>query len=99
MRHKIIPILIIMIFSISGISFVVTENLGSQEIIFLSYLTFWEGTVNLIRNTTFEVTASNSKNSYIVSSTTALAALDSASKMGKFDYTIDDQWYDQFGSL
>jgi len=59
----------------------------------------WEGNVTLVKNTTFEVTAYNSGKSYTISSTTALGALDAASKKGDFDYTVNDKWYAQFGSL
>ncbi len=99
MGNKIVAI-IVMAIQLMIVTFsLVAENLDSQDILFLHDPPFWEGTVNLIRNTTFEVTAFSSGNSYIISSTTALGALHSASKMGNFGYTIDDQWYDQFGSL
>jgi hypothetical protein len=60
---------------------------------------FWEGTVTLVENTTIDITAHNSGASYTIASTTVLGALDAASKQGAFDYTVTDEWYDQFGSL
>lgn len=99
MRNKIVPIIVVAIQLMIAISFAVAGNLDSQDTLLLQHPPFWEGSVNLIRNTTFEVTVSISGNSYSVSSTTALGALNSASKMGDFDYVIDDHWYDQFGSL
>lgn len=59
---------------------------------------FWEGDVVLIKNTTFTVVAESGK-SYTISYTTALGALDMASKAGNFSYTVSDEWYEQFGSL
>ena len=60
---------------------------------------FWEGNVTLIRNSTFEVVAHNSGETYRISSTTALGALDEASRKGNFSYTINDEWWDQYESL
>ena len=60
---------------------------------------YWEGDVTLIKNTSFTVTAHNSGKNYTISYTTALGALDAASKIGNFDYTVNDEWYEQYGSL
>ncbi|KAA0007605.1 MAG: DUF4430 domain-containing protein [Thermoplasmata archaeon] len=71
----------------------------SQKIIEPFPEPFWEGDVTLVKNTTFVVTAHNSGKTYKLSSTTALGALDRASKEGNFDYTVNDKWYKQYGSL
>ena len=75
------------------------EMSHSQKIIEPLPEPFWEGNVTLVKNTTFEVTAYNSGKTYKVSSTTALGALDKASKKGDFAYTVNDKWYEQYGSL
>ena len=99
MRNKAVATIVMTIQLMIVISSLVAENLDSKEILFSHDPLFWEGSVNLIRNTSFEVTAPSSGNNYLIGSTTALGALHSASKMGNFCYVIDDQWYDQFGSL
>jgi hypothetical protein len=60
---------------------------------------FWEGEVTLTENTTFNVTAHNSGESYEINQTTALGALDAASAKGGFNYTISDEWYASYGSF
>jgi len=70
-----------------------------RDALFLNDPPFWEGTATLIRNATFTVTGHTSGKTYTVSSTTALGALNSASRQGDFSYTISDQWYEQYGSL
>ena len=58
----------------------------------------WEGSVFLTENETFSLTAHNSGKSYEVNLTTALGALDAASK-GRFSYTVSDEWFETYGSL
>lgn len=60
---------------------------------------FWEGEVVLAENATFIVTAHNSGREYDIARTTALGALDIASREGGFNYTVNDKWYDKYGSL
>ena len=74
-------------------------GVASQKVIEPLPEPFWEGDVTLVKNTTFEVTAYNSGKTYKLSSTTALGALDKASKKGNFDYTVNDKWYQQYDSL
>ena len=59
----------------------------------------WEGEVTLIENTTVNVTAYNSGESYEINQTTALGALDAAAEAGGFNYTVSDEWYASWGSL
>ncbi|RLG35249.1 hypothetical protein DRN97_00350 [Methanosarcinales archaeon] len=60
---------------------------------------FWEGEVTLLENTTVNVTAHNSGESYEINQTTALGALDAAAEAGGFNYTVSDEWYASWGSL
>lgn len=60
---------------------------------------FWEGNVTLTRNTTFDVTAHNSGKTYEINRTTALGALDAAAEKGRFNYTVSDEWYEEYGLL
>ena len=60
---------------------------------------FWEGEVTLIENTTVNVTAHGSGESYAINQTTALGALDAAAEAGGFNYTVSDEWYASWGSL
>ncbi|MCK4735860.1 MAG: DUF4430 domain-containing protein, partial [Methanophagales archaeon] len=60
---------------------------------------FWEGDVTLIENTTVTVTAHDSGESHEINQTTALGALDAASGVGGFNYTVSDEWYASWGSL
>jgi hypothetical protein len=60
---------------------------------------FWEGNVTLVADTAFTVVVDSSGESYDVSRTTALGALDAAAAQGGFSYTINDEWYDQYGAL
>ncbi|KAF5413590.1 MAG: Outer membrane protein assembly factor BamB [Candidatus Methanophagaceae archaeon] len=57
----------------------------------------WEGNVTLTENTSFNVTAHNSGNSYELNRTNALGALDAAAETGKFNYSVSDEWYASFG--
>ncbi|MHC1610028.1 MAG: outer membrane protein assembly factor BamB family protein [Candidatus Methanospirareceae archaeon] len=59
----------------------------------------WEGEVTLTENTTVNVTAHNSGESYEINQTTALGALDAAAEKGGFNYTISDEWYASYGSF
>ena len=59
----------------------------------------WQGDVTLINGTTFDKTAHNSGVSYEINRTTALGALDAAAEEGVFNYTMNDEWYEQYGSL
>jgi len=61
--------------------------------------TSWEGEVTLTANTTVNVTAHNSGESYEINQTTALGALDAAAEAGGFNYTISDDWYASWGSF
>ncbi|RLF34296.1 MAG: hypothetical protein DRN21_03235 [Thermoplasmata archaeon] len=85
------------------VAVLVTTVTVVEKCVAVDYVTldppFWEGDVSLVKNTTFEVIADNSGNTYIISSTTALGALDAASRQGGFDYSVNDEWYAQFGSL
>ena len=65
---------------------------AAQEII-------WQGDITLTHGTTFNVTAHNSGKSYVLSRTTALGALDTASEKGDFNYTVSDEWYVSYDSL
>lgn len=95
MRHILVEIgvFLIVVTAITGANkFVAEENLIFDP-------PFWEGDVYLVKNSTLEVTAHNSGKTYRIRSTTALGALDTASMLGNFDYTVNDEWYEQFGSL
>jgi len=59
----------------------------------------WQGNVTLINETTFNITAHNSGVSYELDRTTALGALDAAAEEGVFNYTMNDEWYELYGSL
>jgi hypothetical protein len=56
---------------------------------------FWEGNVTLAENATFNVTAENSGMEYTVGVQTALGALDATG----LNYTVTDEYYEQYGSL
>jgi hypothetical protein len=58
----------------------------------------WEGDVTLIKNAKFRVYAKSGRE-YKINHATALGALNEASKIAGFSYTIDDSWYAQYGSL
>ncbi len=58
----------------------------------------WEGDVNLFENAKFRVIAKSGKE-YRINHATALGALNEASKIAEFSYTVDDSWYIQYGSL
>jgi outer membrane protein assembly factor BamB len=60
---------------------------------------FWEGEVTLTANTTFNVTAQNSGESYELNRTTALGALAAVAEQGNFNYTLSDLWYASFNAL
>ncbi|NIM44948.1 MAG: hypothetical protein GTN80_03895 [Nitrososphaeria archaeon] len=53
--------------------------------------TIWSGTVSLSGDFTF--TAHNSGNTYTMSAESPLGALEAASNIGGFSYTVNDQWY------
>jgi hypothetical protein len=59
----------------------------------------WQGDVTLINGTMFDKTAHNSGVSYEIDRTTALGALDAAAEEGVFNYTMNDEWYELYGSL
>jgi hypothetical protein len=59
----------------------------------------WEGEVTLIENTTVNMIAYNSGESYEINQTTALGAFDAAAEAGGFKYTVSDEWYASWGSL
>ncbi|MEA3255269.1 MAG: hypothetical protein U9Q22_05495 [Candidatus Altiarchaeota archaeon] len=44
-----------------------------------------------------EIHCYNSGNNYIINGTSVLVALDSASELGGFDYTVSDKWYPSMG--
>ena len=52
----------------------------------------WEGEVTLTENSTFNITAHNSGESYEINQTTALGALDAAAEKGGFNYTVSDEY-------
>ncbi|MEM1513530.1 MAG: Ig-like domain-containing protein [Candidatus Thermoplasmatota archaeon] len=58
----------------------------------------WEGDVVLIKNAKFRVIAKSGRE-YKINHATALGALNEASKIAGFSYTVDDSWYEQYGSL
>ena len=60
---------------------------------------YWEGSVMLVEDSQITVVAGDDFKSYTISGTSALAALDAAATAGGFDYTINDDWYDQYGAL
>jgi hypothetical protein len=99
MRKKTLVIFVLGIVVITIMPPMVAKNPDRGNTLFVQDPPFWEGSVTLIRNATFEVTAHNSGKIYTISCNTALGALHTASKLGNFDYNINDQWYDQFGSL
>ena len=59
----------------------------------------WEGNVTLTENTSFNVTAHNSGDSYELNRTNALGALDAAAEIGEFNYSVSDEWYASYGSF
>jgi len=58
----------------------------------------WSGEVALDSGT-LTLTADNSGEEYTINQTCALAALIRAADAGGFNYTINDSWYDDYGSL
>jgi hypothetical protein len=60
---------------------------------------YFEGDVVLTKDSFIRVHADNSDTYYTVSGTSALAALDAASQIAGFDYSINDDWIDSFGLL
>lgn len=99
MKKNMLVILSLGVFLLSMMSSIYAQDTYRKDVLYCNDPPFWEGTVTLINNATFKVTIPTSGKTYTVYCTTALGALDSASKRGNFDYTIDDQWYDQYGSL
>ncbi len=59
----------------------------------------WSGEVDLYEGNFTVIPANNPNATYQVSSTTAIAALDTASKAGGFDYEVSDSWYASYGSF
>ncbi len=76
--------------------FIGVDNVG---VLAFRYSVFWGGDVTLIENTTVNVTAYNSGESYAINQTTALGALDAAADAGEFNYTVSDEWYTSYGSF
>ena len=58
----------------------------------------WDGEVD-ITSGTVNVTADNSGVEYTISSTCAMYALIKSAEAGGFNYSINDSWYDTYGSL
>ena len=58
---------------------------------------FWSGDVSL-GSGTFNVTA-DSGVEYTINRTCALASIIGAAKVGGFDYTINDSWYESYGTI
>ena len=58
----------------------------------------WDGSVDRIPGTV-NVTADNSGEEYTISSTCAMYATIRAAEAGGFNYSISDDWYDDYGSL
>ena len=56
----------------------------------------WNGTVEL-KQGNFTIMANG--NSYEVSNLTALGALNAANLVARFNYTVNDKWYESWGSL
>ena len=76
--------------------FIGVDNLG---VLAFRDAAFWEGEVTLREIATVTVTAHNSGESYEITQTTALGALDAAAEVGGFNYTISDEWYASWGCL
>lgn len=60
---------------------------------------YFEGDVVLTKDSVIRVYADTSDTYYSVSGTSALAALDAASQIAGFEYSINDAWMDSFGLL
>ena len=58
----------------------------------------WNGSIDLIPGTV-DVNADNSGEEYTISSTCAMYATIRAAEVGGFNHSIDDAWYDDYGSL
>ena len=99
MKKNILVILSLWILLVILMPSIYAQNTDRKDLLYGNNPPFWEGTVTLINNATFKVNAHASGKTYTVFCTTALGALEGASRHGNFVYTIDDQWYDQFGSL
>jgi hypothetical protein len=99
MRKKMLVVFLLGVLLITLMPSIYAENIYRKDTLYCNDPPFWEGTVTLIKKATFKVNAPTSGKTYTVFCTTALGALDRASRRGNFGYTIDDQWYDQFGSL
>jgi hypothetical protein len=85
------------------IALIVLSNIFSGQISIEAYEyndpPFWMGEVTLVENSYIKITANNSGITYNVSATSSLGALDAASKLGEFEYIVNDVWYDSFGLL
>jgi hypothetical protein len=92
--RKILPIIIVSaILFMAAASALVTEQPADDETGDMAV--FWEGNVTLAENATFNVTAENSGTEYSVDTQTALGALEATG----LNYTVTDEYYEQFGSL
>ncbi len=92
--RKILPIIIVSaILFISAASALVTEQPADNETGDMA--AFWKGNVTLAENATFNLTADNSGTNYTVDTRTALGALEATG----LNYTVTDEFYEQFGSL
>lgn len=58
----------------------------------------WNGSIDLIPGTV-DVTADNSGEEYTISSTCAMYATIKAAEKGGFNYSISDDWYDDYNAL
>ena len=90
MNKKGFAVLLSVILLISAMS-VTMSSAAEPEI-------FWQGDVILAEGV-FDITAHNSGETYTMSRTTALGALDAAAVKGGFSYTVDDTWYFSWKSL
>ena len=73
-------------------------TVGGGSVYAFGPTTIWNGDVAL-GSGTFNVTADNSGKEYAINRACALAALIRAAEAGGFNYTINDSWYESYGSL
>ena len=73
-------------------------TVGGGRVYAFGPTTIWRGDVAL-GSGTFNVTADNSGKEYTINRTCAFAALIRAAEKGGFAYTLNDSWYEDYGSL
>ncbi len=72
-------------------------TIGSERVYAFGPTTVWNGDVTLGRGT-FNVTA-DSGVEYTINRTSALASIIKAAEKAGFDYTLNDSWYNDYGTL